>query len=164
MDSNGNQGNGIIYVNGVQALMFHYVRDYVTARKIMESRILIPSLDDDGSLVSKARSAYYKLHVNLTSARPEEGREVVAAATGLVGPDINYCLELLVNREGLVKAFEQLPRAFQIISEYPVPVNVRVLRSMARIDKGHRIHRFTGPNGLPYGFYVPKERSKQRNL
>lgn len=153
---------GIIPVNGKYALMFHYVKDAETARAISESGVLKPVIPDDNSLLYFYGRRFAMPRVNLTDAKPEEGKDVIAAAIYRPVTDINYGLELLVEKARLRQAFEFLPRAYQIFSHTPVPVKVLRVHNMDRLEArfrmGQAIERYFGHNGLPYAHYVPATR------
>ncbi|MBI2653610.1 hypothetical protein HYX02_02245 [Candidatus Woesearchaeota archaeon] len=157
---------GIIPVNGKYALMFHYAKDAETARAIRESRVLKPVIKDDNSLLYFYDRRFAVSRVNLTDAKPEEGRDVIAAAIHTPVTDINYGLELLVEKARLERAFEFLPRAYQIFSEEPVPVTVMRVHNIDRLEdrlrRGQAIERYFGHNGLPYAYYAQQQDKNQQ--
>ena len=117
--------------------------------------MLIPTLKEYSQLKGEyLRFLFSRPYVTLTDVPPEEGRNAVAAALLVVPSDVNYGLELIVERANLVQVFDFLPRAHHIISEQPVPAKVVSIRNMGEIPRTE-ITRYLGFNGFPYSFSRP---------
>lgn len=142
----------------LQAHLFHYVKSEERARAIMQQGMLIPHREEGLPLLFPHYDPVMRTRVNVTDVRPEEGRRVIAGATGLPEDDIAYGLELLVPASGLVQAVEYLPRAYQMYTQDPVPVKVLRLWNMDRVESRRRrgtqrVHRYATP--IPHAQWVP---------
>ena len=134
------------------AALFHYLRDYDTARKISRDGFFIPS--EDETLYNFEHNN--KPHINLTEVRPEERKQEIQIATSIPEGDIKFGLEFLVSTKNLVDS-PYLVRSYRIYSEENVPVRVLRIWNVDKVEQkirsGYKIRRFIGPNGIPYAFY-----------
>lgn len=141
------------------ALLYHYVTSEETAREIAKSAVMIPGERPEDSLTSFVNNPEFTAQrVNFTDVAPEEGRDTISAATGMFTPNVvNWGLELLVPAERLVQRLETHPRCYQIYTPSPIPVTVRRIWNMDkvehRVSHGYQIVRGHGSSGLAVAYW-----------